>query len=95
MSMHLQGLSPIGKKKLKYKYVATVVNIISQSEYEVQCFETNKEENTEFVPIENGVSIVDFANILYKLPSPELRLKNRHLISVFPGIVDVFEKSRY
>jgi len=85
----------IGKRKLKFKYVATVVSIINQSEYEVQCFEANNEENTEFVPIENDISIVDLTNILYKLPSPELRLQNRHLISVFPGVVDVFEKSRY
>uniref|UniRef100_A0A2S2Q4Q0 DDE-1 domain-containing protein n=1 Tax=Sipha flava TaxID=143950 RepID=A0A2S2Q4Q0_9HEMI len=82
----------VGKRKLKYKYVATIVNVISQNEFEVQCFEANDEENTEFVPIENDVSIVD---ILYKLPSPDLRLQNRHLISVFPGVVDVFEKCKY
>jgi len=85
----------IGKRKLKYKYVATVIRVISQSEFEVQCFEANNEENTEFVPIENDISIVDLTNILYKLPSPELRLQNRHIISVFPGVVDVFEKNRY
>lgn len=85
----------IGKRKLKYKYVATIIKIISQSEFEVQCFEANDEENTEFIPIENDISIVDLTTILYKLPSPDLRLQNRHLVSVFPGVVDVFEKSRY
>lgn len=85
----------VGKKKLKHKYVTTIIKIISQNEFEVQCFKSNNEENTEFVPIENDVSIVDITNILYKLPSPDLRLQNRHLITVFPGVVDVFEKCKY
>lgn len=44
----LVKFKPVGKK-MCYKYVATVVEIISKTEVEVQYFEASDEKNTEFV----------------------------------------------
>lgn len=72
--------------------MATVVKVISKTEVEVQYFEASDEENTEFVLVEGDISIVDLDDLVYKLPLPELRLKNRQYLSVFPGVIDVYEK---
>lgn len=72
--------------------MATVVKVISKTEVEVQYFEASDEENTEFVLVEGDVSVVELEDLVYKLPLPELCFKNRQYISVFPGIVDVYEK---
>jgi len=79
------------EKKICYKYVATVVKVISKTEVEVQYFEASDEENTEFVLVKGDVSVVELEDLVYKLPMPELCFKNRQYLSVFPGIVDVYE----
>lgn len=80
------------KRRIKYKYVATVEQIMSSNEVEIQCFESVDEENTEFVIIDNDISVIDFSNILGKLPFPNLRKRGRQLLSVFPGVVDIFQQ---
>lgn len=88
----LVKFKPVGKKQICYKYVATVIRVISETELEVQYFESIDEEHTEFILAEGDISLVDLDDIVYKLPTPELNFKNRQYISVFPGIVDVYEK---
>ncbi|KAL4085287.1 hypothetical protein QTP88_027146 [Uroleucon formosanum] len=80
------------KGKLIYKYVASVLKIADVNDIEIQCFESIDKENTEFVPIDNDVSMIGIESIVGKLPIPELKLSGRQLKSVFPGVVDVFEK---
>jgi len=80
------------KRKLIYKYVASVLKIADVNDIEIQCFESIDEENTEFVPIDNDVSMIGIESIVGKLPVPELKLSGRQLKSVFPGVVDIFEK---
>lgn len=70
----------------------TVVKVISKTEVEVQFFEASEEENTEFVLVEGDISVVDLDDLVYKFPLPELRFKNRQYLSIFPGVVDVYEK---
>lgn len=52
------------KRKLTYKYVATVINISDENDVEIQCFEAVDKENTEFVLIDNDVSMIDLGNII-------------------------------
>jgi len=80
------------KKKITYKYVSTVQKLIEDTDVEIQCFEAVDEENTEYIPIENNISMVELKDIIGKLPYPELRKSGRQLKSVFPGVVDTFEK---
>jgi hypothetical protein len=52
---------PVGKKNC-YKYVATVVKVISKTEVEVQYFEASDEENTEFALVKGDISVLDLAS---------------------------------
>jgi len=88
----LVKFSTTNKKKLTYKYVATVLQLLNNDEIEIQCFEATDEENTEFIVIENDISVIDISDIVGKLPYPELKKSGRQLKSIFPGVVDVFEK---
>jgi len=54
------------KRKLTYKiYVAIVINISDENDVKIQCSEAVDEENTEFVPIDNDVSVIDLGNIIW------------------------------
>lgn len=44
------------------------------------------------IPIENDISVIELCDIIGKLPYPDLKKSGRQLKSVFPGIVDIFEK---
>lgn len=61
----------------------------------MQCFEANNQENTEIIAIENDISLVDTIILLYKLPTSELHIEKGQIISLFSGVVDVFEKHKY
>lgn len=80
------------KIKIIYKYVATVQKLIEGTDVEIQCFEAVDEENTAYIPIENDISVIELKDIIGKLPYPELKKSGRQLKSVFPGVVDTFEK---
>jgi len=62
------------KRKLIYKYVALVLKIADVNDIEIQCFESIDKENTEFVPIDNDVSMIGIESIVGKLPIPEMKL---------------------
>jgi len=80
------------KKIITYKYVATVQQLIEGKDVEIQCFEAVDEENTAYIPTENDTSVIELKDIIGKLPYPELKKRGRQLKSVFPGVVDTFEK---
>ncbi|KAF0718546.1 HTH CENPB-type domain-containing protein, partial [Aphis craccivora] len=63
---------------------ASVLKIADVNDIEIQCFESIDEENTEFFPIDNDVSMIGIESIVGKLPVPELKLSGRQLKSVFP-----------
>jgi hypothetical protein len=65
---------------------------LNNNEIEIQCFQATDEENTKFIVIENDISVIDISDIVGKLPYPELNKSGRQLQSIFPGVVDVFEK---
>lgn len=69
----LVKFSTTNKRKLTYKYVTTVLQLLNNDEIEIQCFEATDEENTEFIVIENDISVIDISDIVGKLPYPELK----------------------
>lgn len=84
---------PVGKNQIVCKYVTfAVLNTFSMNQRYLQYFETADEENTEIILVDGDISVIDLSDILYKLPSPELRFKNRQYLSVFQNIVNVLEK---
>lgn len=61
------------KRKITYRYVATVQQLIDETNVEIQCFECVDDQNTENIPIENYISAIELCDIIGKLPYPELK----------------------
>jgi len=72
----LVKFSTTNKRKLTYKCKSisiTVLQLLKNYEIEIQCFEATDEENTEFIVIENDISVIDINDIVGKLRDPKLK----------------------
>lgn len=84
-----------GKKSQRvteFKYVAEILRQISDTEFEIHCLKNIDTKKTQFMYIENYVSLIVIANIIGSLPEPTLKEEGRMLVNVFPGAVETVEK---
>lgn len=76
-----------------YRYVSTILEVVSPKEFKIQCLKSLNQEKTSFDYIENDISIINKNNIITQLPEPVLQQDGRKLKTTFSAPVNVVEKN--
>ncbi|XP_074033464.1 uncharacterized protein [Leptinotarsa decemlineata] len=81
------------RSSISYKYVCRVRDVDEETgDIEIVGFRRNDRIGAEYIEKETDISSIEFEMIEALLPDPEISIKERKTIHIFPGSVSVFEK---
>ncbi|KAG5877188.1 hypothetical protein JTB14_025545 [Gonioctena quinquepunctata] len=81
------------RNSITYKYVCRVRDVDEETgDIEVVGFRRNDRLGAEYVENETDISSIEFGMIEALLPNPKTSIRERKIIHIFPGSVNVFEK---
>ncbi|KAG5875329.1 hypothetical protein JTB14_018737 [Gonioctena quinquepunctata] len=80
------------RNSITYKYVCRVRDVDEETgDIEVVGFRRNDRLGAEYVEKETDISSIEFGMIEALLPNPKTSIRERKIIHIFPGSVNVFE----